>query len=90
MQSLISSTRNSVRSSTLIGAAHPLSLTIPKTCNPQNGTCATHMHSRGGSRGGAPGARPPLKLEKIYINIYKYPKHFRASLRNWKKYDFLS
>ena len=37
----------------------------------------------------------PLKLEKnmifwrkIVIFHTKYPKHFRASLRNWKKYDF--
>ena len=40
---------------------------------------------------------PPLKLEKIWffwrkIMIFhtKYPKHFRASLRNWKKHDFLA
>ena len=41
------------------------------------------------------GAPPPLKLEKkiwrkIVIFHTKYPKHFRASLRNWKKYDFLA
>ena len=51
--------------------------------------------------GGAPGARPPppppLKLEKnmifwreIVIFHTKYPTHFRASLRNWIKYDFLA
>jgi hypothetical protein len=40
---------------------------------------------------------PPLKLEKnmifwrkIVIFHTKYPKNFRASLRNWKKYDFLA
>ena len=40
---------------------------------------------------------PPLKLEKkknfwrkIVIFHTKYPQNFRASLRNWKKYDFLS
>jgi hypothetical protein len=43
------------------------------------------------------GADPPLKLEKIrffwrktVIFLTKYPKNFRASLRNWKKYDFLA
>jgi hypothetical protein len=53
--------------------------------------------SRGGFRGGgAHPVRAPLKLEKIWffwrkIVIFhtKYPKNFRASLRNWKKYDFL-
>ena len=44
---------------------------------------------------GEGGAPPPLKLEKkiwrkIVIFHTKYPKHFRASLRNWKKYDFLA
>jgi hypothetical protein len=50
---------------------------------------------RGGSRGGAPGARPPLKLEfflffwgKIVIFYTKYPNNFRASLRNWEKILF--
>jgi hypothetical protein len=27
---------------------------------------------------------------KIVIFHTKYPKNFRASLRNWKKYDFLA
>jgi hypothetical protein len=48
--------------------------------------------------GGAPGTRlPPLKLEKnkifwrkIGIFHTKYPNNFRASLGNWKKYDFLA
>ena len=47
--------------------------------------------------GGAPTARAPLKLEKydffwrkIVIFHTKYPKLFRASLRNLKKYDFLA
>ena len=42
-------------------------------------------------------APPPLKLEKnmifwrkIVIFHTKYPKNVRASLRNWKKYDFLA
>jgi hypothetical protein len=46
--------------------------------------------------GGAPGVRPPkigknviFFWRKIVIFHTKYPKHFRASLRNWKKYDFL-
>jgi hypothetical protein len=47
--------------------------------------------------GGAPSARPPPKIgknmifwRKIVIFHTKYPKNFRASLRNWKKYDFLA
>ena len=48
--------------------------------------------------GGAPGAPPPppkigkniILLRKIVIFHTNYPKHFRASLRNWKKYDFLA
>ena len=46
--------------------------------------------------GGAPGARPPkigknmIFLRKIVNFHTKYPKNFRASLRNWKKYDFLA
>jgi hypothetical protein len=57
------------------------------------------QYCRGGFRGGggAPGARPPLKLEKnmifwrkIVIFHTKYPKNVRASLRNWKKYEFLA
>jgi hypothetical protein len=50
-----------------------------------------------GGGGGAPSARAPPKIEKkkifwrkIVIFHTKYPKYFRASLRNWKKYDFLS
>jgi hypothetical protein len=46
--------------------------------------------------GGTPGGRA-LKLEKnkifwrkIVIFHTKYPKNVRASLRNWKKYDFLA
>jgi hypothetical protein len=41
--------------------------------------------------------RAPLKLEKnlifwrqIVIFHTKYPKNVHASLRNWKKYDFLA
>ena len=56
---------------------------------------------RGGSRGGrtrrAPTPPPPLKFgknmifwRKIMIFHTKYPQNFRAFLRNWKKYDFLS
>jgi hypothetical protein len=47
--------------------------------------------------GGAHPARAPPKIgknmifwRKIVIFHTKYPKNFRASLRNWKKYDFLS
>ena len=49
-----------------------------------------------GGGGGAPGAPPPkigknmIFWRKIVIFHTKYPKNFRASLRNWKKYDFLS
>jgi hypothetical protein len=31
-----------------------------------------------------------LKWRKIVIFHSEYPKNFRASLRNWKKYDFLA
>ena len=58
--------------------------------------CRYSRRIRGGSRGG--GAHPagaPLKLEKIWFFGVKswffhtkYPKNFRASLRNWKKYHF--
>jgi hypothetical protein len=44
-----------------------------------------------------PGADPPLKLEKnmifwrkIVIFQTKYLNNFRASPRNWKKYDFFA
>jgi hypothetical protein len=46
--------------------------------------------------GGAGCAPPPKieknkkKLRKIVIFHTKYPNNFRASLRNWKKYDFLA
>jgi hypothetical protein len=47
--------------------------------------------------GGRTRRAPPLKLEKnmifwrkIVIFHTKYPKNVRASLRNWKKYDFLA
>ena len=43
------------------------------------------------------GGRAPPKIgknmifwRKIVIFHTKYPNNFRASLRNWKKYDFLS
>ena len=41
------------------------------------------------------GADPKLEknmffLRKIVIFHTKYPKNVRASLRNWKKYDFLA
>ena len=48
-------------------------------------------------KGGAHPARTPPKIgkymifwRKIVIFHTKYPKNFRASLRNWKKYDFLA
>jgi hypothetical protein len=47
--------------------------------------------------GGAHPARAPPKIGKkrkigckIVIFHMKYPKNFRTSLRNWKKYDFLA
>ena len=43
------------------------------------------------------GGRAPPKIgknmifwRKIVIFHMKYPKNFRASLRNWNKYDFLA
>jgi hypothetical protein len=48
-----------------------------------------------GGGGGAHPARAPPKIgknmifwRKIVIFHTKYPNNFRASLRNWKKYDF--
>ena len=56
------------------------------------GLTTTYVISRGGSSGG----RAPPKIgknmifwRKIVIFHTKYPNNFRASLRNWKKYDFL-
>jgi hypothetical protein len=56
-----------------------------------------YLVTRGGSRGGTPGVPPPPKIgmNMIFLCIIvifhtKYPKIFRASLRNWKKYDFLA
>jgi hypothetical protein len=47
--------------------------------------------------GGAHPVRAPPKIgknmivwRKIEIFHTKYPNNFRASLRNWKKYDFLA
>ena len=46
--------------------------------------------------GGSPGAPPPkigknmIFWRKIVIFHTKYPKNVRASLRNWKQYDFLA
>jgi hypothetical protein len=58
-------------------------------------TCDYQRRIQGG--GGAHGARPPPKIgknmifwRKIVIFHTKYPKYFRASLRNCKKYDFLA
>jgi hypothetical protein len=56
---------------------------------------------RGGSRGEGTRRAPPLPsppkigknmifLRKIVIFHTKYPNNFRASLRNWKEYDFLA
>jgi hypothetical protein len=61
-----------------------------------------NVYSRGGSSGArtrrSPGAHPPPKKigknmdfwRKIVIFHSEYPKKFRASLCNWKKYDFLA
>jgi hypothetical protein len=43
-------------------------------------------HVRGGSKIG----KKKIFWRKIVIFHTKYPKNFRASLRNWKKYDFLT
>ena len=65
-------------------------------CNSVYGVITREVNIRGGFREGAPGARPP-KIgknmnfwRKIMIFHTKYPKNFRASLPNWKKYDFLA
>ena len=52
----------------------------------------------GGGGGGGHPARAPPKIgknvdffwRKIAIFHTKYPKIVRASLRNWKEYDFLA
>ena len=67
------------------------------------GSITLPVLSQGRIQGGGGGAHParapppPLKLEKnmifwrkIVIFHTKYPNNFRASLRNWKKYDFLA
>jgi hypothetical protein len=53
--------------------------------------------NQGRIQGEAHAARAPPKIEKnmiywreIVIFHTKYPKYFRAFLRNWKKYDFLA
>ena len=49
-----------------------------------------------GGRGAHPARAPPqigknmIFWRKIVIFHTKYPKNFRASLRNWKKYDLLA
>jgi hypothetical protein len=56
------------------------------------------IQCRGGSKGGgAHPARAPPKIgknmifwSKIVIFHTKYPNNFHASLRNWKKCDFLA
>jgi hypothetical protein len=54
-------------------------------------------HKQGRIQGEAHPARAPPKigkniifLRKIVIFHTKFPKKFRAALRNWKKYDFLA
>jgi hypothetical protein len=55
----------------------------------------THDQGRIQGGGGGGGRRPPkirknmIFWRKIVIFHTKYPNNFRASLRNWKKYDFL-
>ena len=46
----------------------------------------------GGGGGGAPPkiGKNMIFWRKIVIFHTKYPKNVRASLRNWKKYDFLA
>jgi hypothetical protein len=45
-----------------------------------------------GPGGGAPPkiGKDKIFLHKIVIFHTKYPKYVRASLRNWKKYDFVA
>jgi hypothetical protein len=57
----------------------------------------TQQYTGADPGGGAHPARAPPKIginvifwHKIVIFHTKYPKNFRASLRNWKKYDFLA
>ena len=51
---------------------------------------------QGRIQGGPPDAHPPkiwknkIFWHKIVIFHTKYPKNFHSSLRNWKKYDFLT
>ena len=70
------------------------------TNNTQGMLLGRFKNRRGGSRGGGGGAHParapPPKIgknmifwRKIAIFHTKYPKNFRAFLRNWEKYDFL-
>jgi hypothetical protein len=40
--------------------------------------------------GADPNGKYMIFWRKIVIFHTKYPKNFRASLRNWKKYDFLA
>jgi hypothetical protein len=62
-------------------------------------TPKNHIFSNceGGRGGGAHPARAPPKIRKnmifwrkMVIFHTKYPNNFRASLRSWKKYDFLA
>jgi hypothetical protein len=56
-----------------------------------------HETMQGRIQGGRTQHVPPPKTGKNKIFLHnivlfhtKYPKNFRASLRNWKKYDFLA
>ena len=63
-----------------------------------SGVMELFLMFKGGSRsGGRTRHAPPPKIgknmifwHKIVIFHTKYPKNFRASLRNWKEYEFLA
>jgi hypothetical protein len=53
------------------------------------------MEAQGRIQGGGGGGAPKIGKNRIFwreIVIFhtKYPNNFHASLRNWKKYDFLA
>jgi hypothetical protein len=60
------------------------------------GNKSVSLKSAADPEGGAPARAPPkfennmICLRKIVIFHTKYHTNFRASLRNWKKYDFFA
>jgi hypothetical protein len=59
-------------------------------------SCTTFLAGADPGVGAHPARAPPkigknmIFWRKIVIFHTKYPKIFRASLRNWKEYDFLA